>query len=117
MSDTPVTSSGIRFNSLMGSRRLRSLDKDHLQTEEEENNVQMQKKMFQVVGSRVWRCRDCDWSGPYRHKAKGHARTCGQRKRASKRKYKEKKYECSNGECGLAFALRSKLLNHYRYCY
>ena len=34
LSDTPVTSSGIRFNSLMGSRRLRSLDKDHLQTEE-----------------------------------------------------------------------------------
>ena len=95
---------------------MRSLDKDHLQTEEEENNVQMQKKMFQEVGSRVWRCRDCAWSGLYRHKAKGHARTCGQRKRASKRKYREKKYECSNGECGLAFALRSKLLNHYRYC-
>ena len=115
LSDATVTSSGIGFTPQMGSRRFRSLDKEHLQTEEMENTRQMEKKMFLEGGGKLWRCRDCGWKGQFRHRAKAHSRDCGQRKRATKRRCQEKKYECSNGVCLMVFAKRSQLLKHYRY--
>ena len=111
--DAP-TSSGIGFTPQMGGRRFRSLNKDHLQVEEEENIRQMAKKMSQEEDSQYWKCRDCPWRGKYSHKAKSHARDCGQRKKANKKKVNEKKFECSHGNCTLSFALRRQLLQHYR---
>jgi hypothetical protein len=113
--DAPVTSSGIGFTPQMGGRRFRSLNKDHLQVEEEENIRQMAKKMNQEEGSQYWKCRDCPWRGKFSHKAKSHARDCGQRKKTNTKKLKEKKFECSHGNCGLSFTLRRQLLHHYRY--
>ena len=115
LSDSPVTSSGIGFTPQVGNRRFRSLNKDHLQIEEEENNRQMEKKMYQEGGGKLWKCRDCRWKGKYGHKAKGHARDCGQRKKTSKTRAKDKKFDCSNGDCDQSFALRSQLFKHYRY--
>ena len=115
--DSPVTSSGIGFNPQMGGRRFRSLNKEHLQAEEEENTRLMEKKMSQDEVSKLWMCRDCAWKGKFRLKAKSHARDCGQRKRANQKKNKDKKYECSYGDCVLSFAMRSQLLKHYRYIY
>ena len=111
----PVTSSGIGFDPQMGGRKLKSLDKDHLQAEEEDNSRKMEKKMFQLEGSTQWNCRDCDWNGKFRHKAKAHARDCGQRKRVNQKKSKDKKFECSNADCVQSFAKKSQLLQHYRY--
>ena len=113
--NTPLTSAGIGFLPQVEQRRLRALDKDHLQAEEEENLRLMKKKMNQEVGTKFWRCRDCPWRGKYSLRAKCHARECGQRKRTNTRKTKEKKFQCSNSSCDLSFALRSQLLHHYRY--
>ena len=109
-----VTTSGIGFDPQIGGRRFKNLNKDHLQIEEEENAKKMEKKMFQKEGSLLWTCKDCAWQGKFRHKAKAHARDCGQRKRMNQKKSKEKKYECSNADCDESFALRSQLSNHYR---
>ena len=117
LSDAAVTSSGIGFTPHMGTRRFRSLDKEHLQTEEMENTRQMEKKMYLEGGGKLWRCRDCAWKGQFRHRAKAHSRDCGQRKRASKRRCQDKKYECSNETCDMIFAMRSQLLKHYRYIF
>ena len=108
-----VITPGIDFIPQIGRRRFRSLNKDHLQMEEEENLRQMEKKMRQE--GNLWICRDCPWKGKFSLKAKSHARDCGQRRKISSKKVKEKKYDCSNGDCGLSFALRSQLLKHYRY--
>ena len=113
--NTPLTSAGIGFLPQAGERRLRVLNKDHLQAEEEDNLRLMKKKMNQEVGTKFWRCRDCPWRGKYSLRAKCHARECGQRKRTNTRKTKEKKFECSNSHCDFSFALRSQLLHHYRY--
>ena len=110
-----VTASGIEFIPQIGGRRFRSLNKDQLQKEEEENLRQMEKKMRQEEGSKTWKCRDCTWTGKYRHRAKLHARDCGQRKMIISKKSIKKKFECSNLKCELSFALRSQLLDHYRY--
>ena len=110
-----VTAPGIDFTPQIGGRKFRSLNKDHLQREEEENMNLMEKKMRQEVGSKLWTCRDCPWKGRFAHKAKAHARGCGQRKRVHSKKSKEKKFSCSNGSCGLSFALRKQLVHHYRY--
>ena len=91
------------------------LNKDHLQKEEEENTRLMEKKMMQEVGSMFWTCRDCSWKAKYRHKAKAHARDCGQRQKKYIRKARGKKFECSNGTCELTFPLLSQLQDHYRY--
>ena len=37
--------------------------------------------------------------------------------RANQKDNKDKKYECSYGDCVLSFAMRSQLLKHYRYSY
>ena len=113
--DAPVTSSGIGFTPQMGCRRFRSLNKDHLQVEEEENIRLMAKKMVQEEGSQYWKCRDCPWRKKFSHKAKSHARDCDQMKKTTKKKMKEKKFDCSHGDCVLSFALRRQLLHHYRY--
>ena len=110
----PVTTSGIGFEPQMGSRRFKSLNKDHLQSEEEENSRKMEKKMFQEEGSSLWNCRDCAWQGKFRHKAKAHARDCGQRKRINQKKSRDKKFECSNANCDQSFVLKSQLSKHYR---
>ena len=110
-----VMNPGIDFIPQIGRRRFRSLNKDHLQMEEEENLRQMEKKMRQE--GNLWTCRDCPWKGKFSLKAKSHARDCGQRRKISSRKFKEKKYDCSNGDCGISFSLRSQLLKHYRYLY
>ena len=113
----PVTSAGITFTPQPGGRRFRSLNKDLLQKEEEENMRLMEKKMRQEDGTMIWTCRDCSWKGKFSHKAKAHARDCGQRKRVNIKKNKVKKFECSNGSCELSFALRGQLLEHYRYLF
>ena len=59
--------------------------------------------------------RDCSWKAKYRHKAKAHARDCGQRQKKYIRKARGKKFECSNGTCELTFPLLSHLQDHYRY--
>ena len=110
----PVSDPGIDFTPQIGSRRFKALNKDHLQKEEEENFRQMEKKMRQEDESKVWTCRDCNWKGKFSHKAKAHARDCGQRRRSNTKECAEKKFECSNGDCGRSFALKSQLLRHYR---
>ena len=110
-----ISVQGISFTPQIGGRKFRSLNKDHLQKEEESNRILMEKKMRQEEGSIMWTCRDCDWKGKYSHKAKAHARDCGQRRRNSSKKSKVKKYPCSKEDCGLSFSLRSRLLSHYRY--
>ena len=102
------------FTPQIGGRTFRSLNKDHLQKEEESNRIQMVKKMRQEDG-KVWTCRDCSWRGRFSHKAKSHARDCDQRKRASTKKSREKKFECSYEDCDLSFSLNRLLSNHYRY--
>ena len=114
-SETPVTSSGILFTPQLEERRFRRLSKDHLQKEEEENMYLMEKKMTQQEGSNIWTCKECEWKGKFRLKAKAHARDCGQRKRTHVKKSKKKKFDCSNGTCSLSFANISKLKEHYRY--
>ena len=84
----PASESGIEFTPQIGGRKFRSLNKDCLQKEEEENLLQMEKKMRQVVGGKVWTCRDCSWRGKFSHKAKAHARMCGQRRREHVKKFK-----------------------------
>ena len=111
---TAITSPGIEFTPQIGGRIFKTLNKDHLQQEEEENMVQMGKKMRKDEGGLLWVCRDCGWRGRYCHRAKAHARSCGQRKKVSTKKSKEKKFQCSNGACGLSFGLRSHLVRHYR---
>ena len=110
-----MTSSGIVFTPQLGGRKFRSLNKDHLQMEEEENIRSMDRKMIQEEGSSFWTCRDCGWKGKYNHKAKAHARDCGQRLRTHVKKCKVKKFECSGKDCVLSFALLSHLHEHYRY--
>ena len=113
-STSTVTVPGIGFTPQLGGRKFRSLNKDHLQKEEEENLRQMERKMKQSDGGKFWTCRDCDWKGVFSHKAKAHARDCGQRKRLCIKKSQEKKFQCSNGECELSFSLQSQLQAHYK---
>ena len=72
LSDSPVTSSGIGFDPQIGGRRFRTLNKDHLQAEEEENTRKMEKKMFQNDESMLWFCRDCSWKNFRRHGKEMH---------------------------------------------
>ena len=110
-----VKRSDIEYSStVVENRRLRKLDKDHLQIEQEENDVLLAKNIYQDVECNLWKCRNCSWKGPYRHKAKSHARRCGQRQRIFRRKSNKKKYECSSEGCSLSFNLHSELLKHYR---
>ena len=109
----PVDESDVGFSSTMKTRKRRKLDKDRLQVEEEENENLMERKMYFDQSSEKWNCRDCPWKGQYRHKAKGHARDCGRRRRVAK-KSTAKKFSCSSADCGLSFNLRSKLMKHYR---
>ena len=112
--DVPASSSGIEFTPQIGGRKFRRLNKDSLQKEEEENLVQMEKKMRQVGGDSMWSCRDCNWKGKYRHRAKAHARDCGQRRREHVKQFKEKKFQCSAENCDMSFTMKSQLLAHYK---
>ena len=112
--DTPVTVSSIAFTPQMNNRRFKTLNKNHLQIEEEENARQMEKKMVKEAMTEYWTCRDCNWRGKYSHKAKAHARDCGQRKRVNKRNIYKNKFDCSYPDCDASFALKSQLLYHYR---
>ena len=111
---SPINVQGVLFTPQVGGRKFRSLNKDHLQKEEESNRIQMDKKMRQEEGTLMWTCRDCNWRGKFSHKAKAHARDCGQRRKTSSKKSKEKKFPCSKEGCGLSFSLRSQLASHYR---
>ena len=111
----PVDESDIGFSSTLEPRRRRKLNKDHLQIEDEENERLLESKMYFVETDQKWKCRNCPWEGPYRHKAKAHSRDCGQRRRVSKKKPRIKKFSCSSDGCGLSFYLRSELSKHYRY--
>ena len=83
--------------------------------EEEENNRLMREKIVKRVGSpHRFGCKDCPWKGKFSHKAKGHARVCGLRRRMNTRKPKENSYECSGQNCPLSFSLLSQLHDHYR---
>ena len=110
-----IGSSGISFSSNTVDRRLGKLSKDGLQKEEEENNRLMREKIVKRVGSpHRFGCKDCPWKGKFSHKAKGHARVCGLRRRMNTRKPKENSYECSGQNCPLSFSLLSQLHDHYR---
>ena len=113
-SDIPSSSSGIEFTPRIGGRKFRALNKDALQKEEAENLLQMEKKMRQEVGSKLWTCKDCSWKGFFRHKAKAHARSCGQRKRENIKQFKKKKFHCSSENCEMSFNMKSKLVAHYK---
>ena len=111
-----VTSSGITFSANSGERRLRKLNKDNLQHEEEENSRMMKEKIVVNDGSpHKYACRECSWTGKFLHKARGHARTCGTRRRINSKKPKQSKYQCSGEDCNLSFAYLSQLNKHYRY--
>ena len=110
-----VTGSGISFTFQPRERRLRKLNKDGLQREEEENSRLMKEKMVERKGSpNKWACRDCSWTGKYSHKAKAHARECGMRRKSQTKKPNQSKYECSGENCSLSFAYISQLHEHYR---
>ena len=109
-----VTLSGIQFVPEVGARRLKNLDKDTLQIEEEENWRQLEKKMYQDKTSRLWKCKDCHWTGKFKRLAKVHARDCGHRRITSKRKRNPKKFECSKKDCVAKFSQLKELKKHYR---
>ena len=110
-----VTGPRISFTVQHRERRLRKLNKDGLQREEEENSRLMKEKMVERDGSpNKWGCRDCQWTGKYSHKAKAHARVCGMRRKSQTKKQDQSKYECSGDNCGLSFPYISQLHEHYR---
>ena len=114
-SDEQIRDSGIPFSSHSGDRRLARLSKDGLQKEEEENSRLMRDKIVERDGSpNKFGCRHCPWKGKFAHKAKGHARICGLRRRVNVRKPKENSFECSGEDCQLSFSLLSQLHEHYR---
>ena len=109
-----ITASGIDFAPETGGRSLKSLDKDHLQKEEEENLYLLEKLMRKDTITGLWSCKDCNWTGRATHKAKSHARCCGQRKKNVVKKNTGKKFLCSFNDCGMAFHLKKYLKSHYR---
>ena len=80
-----VSSPRIDFIPQNEKRKFISINKDHLQKEDEENVRLMSLKMRQDANSE-WYCQDCSYRGKYAHKAKAHARICGQRKRCNPKK-------------------------------
>ena len=114
-SSAEVNNSGIIFTSEGGDRHLGRLSKDGLQKEEEENSRLMKEKIMRREGSpNKWGCRDCPWKGKFDHKAKAHAKICGQRRRENAKKPKDNAHECSKEGCNLSFPLLSQLQDHYR---
>ena len=113
--ESSVASSGISFVPEVETRRLRSLDTDALQKEEEENRRLLEKKMYLDDLSQKWKCRDCNWTDKYKHRAKKHARVCGQRQKIRTRKqHHQKQFECSKMDCNASFKGRNELKHHYR---
>ena len=99
-------------------RKLVKLNKDRLQKEEEENIRLMHEKIVEGdEGPLKYSCKDCSWKGKFLHKAKGHARDCGSRRKERKRNPKIKQYSCSGKDCDLAFPFLSQLQAHYRMCH
>ena len=111
---SPVTAPAIEISATCESRRLRALDKDRLQKEDEEN-VQLLRKKMRQLSDMSWLCVDCGQKEKYTHKAKAHARLCGQRKKLSKKRPAADGYECSKAGCNFTSSTRSMLHSHYRY--
>ena len=109
-----VSLSSVSLTPQLSSRRFRSLNKDRLQIEEEENIRLMEHKMYYVEETMFWMCIDCTWKGRAKHKAKAHARECGTRRKIKKRSC-EKQFACSNGDCNSSFSSLKQLKEHYRY--
>ena len=109
-----VTQTGLTFTPQLSSRKFKSLNKDYLRIECEENNRQLEAKIVKDSVSEKWKCKYCSWKGNYKHKAKAHARSCGQRPKTHKKKAIEKKYSCSKDSCGLKYSSKTDLVNHYR---
>ena len=111
-----VSSSGISFTNQSEGRRLKKLNKDSLQREEEENIKLMKQKIVAREHSpNKFGCRDCGWKNKFSHKAKAHARLCGTRRRIHIKKPKPSKYFCSGENCKLSFSFVFQLNKHYRY--
>ena len=113
-SNVTISSSGIDFAPDLGTRSLRKLDKEHLQKEDEENIRNLEKKMRKNIETGQYECLDCNWVGKVQHKAKAHARSCGQRKKVIKRRAVTDKFECSYKDCSESFSKQKNLSNHYR---
>ena len=113
---TSVSAPGISFVPEVGARKFRNLDKERLQKEDDENTRLLGKQMVFDNSRLKWYCRDCDWAGKFEHKAKSHARFCGQRRVVKKRKSKNK-FECGNIDCHIALSSYKELAKHYRYVY
>ena len=111
--DSQITSPAIEITPQNTKRQFRSLDKDRLQKEDEENLQLLAKKMSQD-STLMWFCKDCNWKSEYTHKAKAHARICGRRKMYNPKKCEKKKFQCSSMGCNLTFPSKSKLKKHYR---
>ena len=109
-----LSMSGFNFTPQLSSRRLKALNKDHLQVEGEENDRQLEAKIVEDSTSGKFKCKDCSWTGKFKHKAKAHARTCGQRPKKAKKLRGDKKFACSKVGCGLTFSAKTKLIDHYR---
>ena len=72
-----VSSSQLGANPKLSKRRFQHLDKNQLQLEGDENDRQMALKMVYDEELGKWKCGDCPWTGPYKHKAKAHSSDCG----------------------------------------
>ena len=112
--DEVVSSSQLGANPKLSKRRFQHLDKNQLQLEGDENDRQLALKMVYDEELGKWKCRDCPWTGPYKHKAKAHSRDCGSRRRLHKKSSK-KEFHCSSKECQQTFASKNQLDKHYRY--
>ena len=80
-----------------------------------------QEEYERLVGSKMiqdskggWICKDCNWKGQYRHKAKSHVRICCQRQSKRRNSVKERKFECSFEGCIEKYVSKKKLSAHYR---
>ena len=109
-----VSETGLTFTPQLNSRSFKALNKDHLQVECEENDRQLKAKMVEDSVSGKWKCTYCSWKGKFKHKAKAHARSCGQRPKLHKKQTRDKKYTCSKNSCGMKFSSKTQLVNHYR---
>ena len=108
-----VSSATASLSPPLSSRRYRTLNKDQLQKERDENNKKMEQKMYYDEKDKRWKCKSCPWKGRFKHKAKGHARSCGGRRKVRKTG-KEKKFLCSRDDCQFNCSSKAKLDDHYR---
>ena len=108
-----IQAPSIDYSARSGGRQFMRLDKDRLQKEDDENSRLLAKKMVQSADL-TWTCVACDWTSIFTHKAKDHARKCGQRKKVNKKRQSDKPLECSRNGCSFTSSSRSNLQDHYR---